>query len=115
MSDPLRAVIWVIIGGDEAGQLASCAQWCAVRGYQIAAILRGAWSEVWAMLDSGQADIAVVRSRRDIPEPRMPRLEIVADEQVPVAAPTPLGLITGRGPARGQARRTRRIQVDDRH
>ncbi len=99
--NPLRAVIWISRTEDETGQLASCATFGADRGYRVTTIVHGPWSQVWAMLTAGLADVALVRSRRDIPAGRLPRLEIVADEQ-PVVRPGP---ITGQGPARGQSSR----------
>ncbi len=104
----LRAVIWISSTEDETGQLAECATHGADRGYEVAAIVHGPWSEVWAMLDADLADVALVRSRRDMPAGRLPRLEIVADEQPARDVPEGRGPITGRGPARGQSRRTRR-------
>lgn len=85
---PLLAVIYTGPDGPEL----LCLDHCRRRGYRVVGISRPDragqhWAGVVAMLASGEADLAVIANRADLPPNRLPRVEAVGEE---VPAPTAL-------------------------
>lgn len=54
-----------------------CTQYCIEAGYEAVAVVRGAWKEAEACLDSGEAELIVAAGADDVPTQRLPRVEIV--------------------------------------
>lgn len=64
-----------------------CLDYCAVRGYDIAGVVRDDWAAVVAMMADHSAAVVVVARREHLDPHREPRLEVLAE--VPAETPTP--------------------------
>ncbi|MFI6760599.1 hypothetical protein ACIBF5_15835 [Micromonospora sp. NPDC050417] len=84
-----RAVLYVPDGGEQARWLQRGTDWCELRGYDLASLVLDAdgsrWSGVFSELLTGNADVAVVGQRHHIP-PTVPRIEVISEERLRLAA-----------------------------
>jgi acetyl-CoA acetyltransferase len=74
----LRAVIYIPALVETARWLPLALLHCERQGYDVVALISsgfGAWSSVWEMLNSGEADVCVVGRYEHMPPDRMPRIE----------------------------------------
>lgn len=62
--------------------LTVCAQYCAVRHYQVVAVV-SAWVDAVRMVVDGRATVLVAGRRDHLPPDRSPRLEIVVEQTEP--------------------------------
>lgn len=86
-STDMRAVIYVRGNDSVADRIAECGAYCGARGYRIVGAILGdpdgeRWSEVAAMAQTRQIEVAVVHSRRDLPPERVPRIEIATEYEL---------------------------------
>ena len=82
----IKAVIF-IPETDFETHAATCLDYCAERGYEVAGIISGNWVAAAAMLRDGAAHILIVACDEHLDPDRRPRIEVVADQAV--VAPRP--------------------------
>lgn len=73
-------------GPDFGQRAAECGGYCDRRDYQIMAVVPcdaegKRWQEVLAAVAAGEYDVIVVRDREDLSPDRVPRLEVVSEEE----------------------------------
>lgn len=63
----------------------ACLEYVAACGYQMAGIVVGRWNDAHALALNGTVDVVVVAERSHLPPDRVPRIEVVAEQDPPGA------------------------------
>lgn len=77
----LKSIVF-IPDADSHRWMMACAQYCAVRHYEIVAVVH-AWADAIRMIQDGRATVLVTGRPDHLPPDRMPRVEFVADDNKP--------------------------------
>jgi len=80
------AIIYVPRTRQRDQWIAICLAYCRENGYSVEGVV-DSWRDARAALYADQADVAVVASRRHLPNHRTPRLEVVPPRFVRKVAP----------------------------
>lgn len=84
----LRCIIFIPSGPEFARWSQICAAYCLNHHYVVVAVTQ-VWSTAVEMMASGQVAVAVIAKRDHLPPERLPRLEVVAEEQADTPAVPP--------------------------
>lgn len=80
------AIIFVPAGRAGRHWLTICGQYCASRGYTVAAVVSGRdaadWDGMIQMVHDESIDVIVIGKRDHQPPDRRPRVEVVAEEPI---------------------------------
>lgn len=76
----MHTAIVLIPYADTQRWMMICAQYCAIRHYEIVAVVH-AWVDAWQMIVDGRATVLVTGQRDHLPAGREPRLEVVTEHQ----------------------------------
>jgi hypothetical protein len=77
---PLRAVVFMPPGTPAAARWTdACSDYIQRRGYRLAAVV-GAWRDVIQLVFGDEADVVVVGRRDQLPPDRIPRVDVVVEE-----------------------------------
>jgi hypothetical protein len=91
----LRALIF-LPAADAVAAGAVCVEYATTAGYQLQGVVIGRWQDILDLVHRDEAEVVVVADRSHIPTDRTPRIEIVAEENLPV--PVAVRAAAGRRP-----------------
>ena len=75
-------IIFVPAGRAGRHWLTICGQYCAAKGYTVAAVVSGDWDGMIQMVHDESIDVIVIGKRDHQPPNRRPRVEVVAEEPI---------------------------------